>query len=71
MAGRQAEQQARLSLDTLRDGKRALSTVVNGLGVHLGRNKRTRTMVLTFPIADERFRPVDTLPTDNARALRE
>ncbi len=44
---------------TLRDERRALSVVVNGLDVQLGRNEQTGAMVFTFPIADERFRPLD------------
>ncbi len=44
---------------SIRDGRRSLSTIINGLDAQFGRNPRTGATLFTFPIATERFRPVD------------
>lgn len=44
---------------SIREGRRSLSTMINGLDAQFGWNPRTGAMLFTFPIATERFRPVD------------
>lgn len=44
---------------SIHDGSRSLFAMINGLDAQLGRNPRTGAMRFTFPIANERFRPVD------------
>lgn len=41
------------------DERRGLSAMINGHNVRMGRNLQTGAMLFTFPIANERFRPLD------------